>query len=243
MIDGIKLLIKNPGFAGQLIQNPIFDFVLKVSDSTAEIKDGKEAKYKGLTIRVYNSGVVIISGSLHKFKNNGLYNYDNFYMSEVIEVIHKWQKLFGFDLNTVKIENLEFGVNLIPPIPTKEVLKNIVNHKREPFKHVSHPNSDYIVCVHQQFIIKTYDKSKQYNQTSQLLRVEDKYLKMAELNSIGINYLSDLLNHEIYMKLGQILIDTWNEILYIDQTVNIEKLTLKQREDYKNWINPTGPEQ
>jgi hypothetical protein len=92
--------------------------------------------------------------------------------------------------------------------------------------------------VHQQFIIKTYDKSKQYNQTSQLLRVEDKYLKMAELNSIGINYLSDLLNHEIYMKLGQILIDTWNEILYIDQTVNIEKLTLKQREDYKNWINP-----
>ena len=61
---------------------------------------------------------------------------------------------------------------------------------------------------------------------------------MPELNKIGIKNLSDLLNPEIYKKLGQILTDTWNEILYIDNSVNIEKLTPKQSEDYKNWINP-----
>ena len=61
---------------------------------------------------------------------------------------------------------------------------------------------------------------------------------MAELNNIGIYYLSDLLKPEIYKKLSEILISTWNEILYIDQSVNIENLTPKQREDLKNWINP-----
>ena len=95
MLDFVKILIRTPGFAAQILQNPIFDFILKVSDSTAEIKDGKEAKYNGLTIRGLHSGVVLISGSLHKFKNNGLHNYDTFYLNEVIEVINHWQKLFN----------------------------------------------------------------------------------------------------------------------------------------------------
>ena len=238
MIDGVKLRIRNLSFANQLISNPIFEFILEVKEKTGEINQCKTAKYKNILIRVYDSGLVLITGSLHKFKNNGEHNYNTFFLYEVFEVIDEWQKLFGFDLMTVKIENIEFGVNIIPPIPTKEIIKNIFSHKREPFKQIAHSNSDYKECKHQQFIIKTYDKAKQYNQNDPNFRIESKYIKMAELNRIGIYYLSDLLKPEIYTVLGQILNDTWKEVLFIDQTVCIEKLTLKQREDIKDWINP-----
>ena len=238
MIDGVKLKIRNLSFASQLISNPIFEFILEVKEKTGEINQCKIAKYKNILIRVYDSGLVLITGSLHKYKNNGIHNYNTFFMYEVFDVIDEWQKLFGFDLKAVKIENIEFGVNITPPIPTKEIIKNIFSHKREPFKQIAHSNSDYKECKHQQFIIKTYDKAKQYNQKDPNFRIESKYLKMAELNRIGIYYLSDLLKPEIYTVLGQMLNDTWKEVLFIDQTVFIEKLTLKQREDIKDWINP-----
>eukprot|EP00825_Cyclidium_porcatum_P004221 TRINITY_DN11963_c0_g1_i2.p1 TRINITY_DN11963_c0_g1~~TRINITY_DN11963_c0_g1_i2.p1 ORF type:complete len:285 (+),score=17.49 TRINITY_DN11963_c0_g1_i2:795-1649(+) len=220
MIDGIKLELKNPDFAHQIRLNPNFDFINEVNEKTGVIEDCKTAKYKNITIRVFNSGLVLITGSLHKFKNNGVHNYDDFNFNEVIVMIDEMQKLFEFDLNKVKIDNLEFGVNITPPIPTKEVLKHLVCHKREPFKQITYPNSDYRECKHQQFIIKIYDKAKQYNQTEQILRVEVKCFKMGELNRIGIYYLSDLLNIDVYPVLGQMLTETWDEILYIDHTVN-----------------------
>lgn len=238
MIDGIKLELKNPDFAHQIRLNPNFDFINEVNEKTGVIEDCKTAKYKNITIRVFNSGLVLITGSLHKFKNNGVHNYDDFNFNEVIVMIDEMQKLFEFDLNKVKIDNLEFGVNITPPIPTKEVLKHLVCHKREPFKQITYPNSDYRECKHQQFIIKIYDKAKQYNQTEQILRVEVKCFKMGELNRIGIYYLSDLLNIDVYPVLGQMLTETWDEILYIDHTVNTNNLTLKQRENFKNWRNP-----
>lgn len=237
-VDGFKIKTIDKDYANRLIQNPNFDFISTFSNSTGEIKDGKEARFRGLIIRVYNSGVVLVSGSFHKYKNDGVHNYDSFYLVDLIKIIHEIKELLCFDLTTAKIENLEFGVNITPPLPTKEILKNIISHKRESFKSVSHPNSDYKECVHQHFIIKTYDKAKQYSQSNQILRFEAKYLKMAELNGIGINYLSDLLNISIYGKLEQILNDTWNEVLFIDPTVNNSKLTVKQQEDLKDWINP-----
>src|SRR5665647_804712 len=238
MIDGTKLKIIDSNFALQLLSSPNFEFILEVKEKTGEINQCKTAKYKNVTIRVYDSGLVLITSSLHKYKNNGEHNFDNFYLYEVFEVIGEWQKLFGFDLTTVKIENIEFGVNITPPVPTKEIIKSIVSHKREQFKQLSLPNSDYKECKHQQFIVKIYDKAKQYNQPNQILRIESKFLKMAELNSAGIYYLSDLLKPDIYVVLGRILNDTWKEVLFIDQTVCVEKLTLKQREDVKDWRNP-----
>ena len=74
MIDGIKLHIKNREYAKKLLNNESFEFVSNVNNNTGEISKRSMAKYKNITIIIYDSGTVLIKGFLHKFSNDGKHN-------------------------------------------------------------------------------------------------------------------------------------------------------------------------
>lgn len=238
MIDGIKLNIKNKDYAKRLQENKLFEFESIVNNSTGELSNKVETEYKNLKITIYESGTVIIKGSLHKFWNSGNHNYNDFYLTNVLNIIDEWVNLFGTEILNAKIDNIEFGVNINPPINTTDILRNITLHKRKEFKTGTFKNSYYKECEHKHFYIKTYDKARQYNQPKDILRIECKYIKMVELNRLGVYLFKDLKKTEIYPKLRHILIDKWNEVLFIDETIKRKELTGKQSKSFNNFINP-----
>jgi len=238
MIDGIKLCIKNKEYAIKLQENKLFEFESVVNNSTGELSEKIETKYKNLNVTIYESGTVLIAGSLHKYWNNGNHNYNNFYYNDVINTIDLWVNIFGAEILNAKIDNLEFGVNIKPPTETAEILRNVILHKRKVFDLITGPNRNYKECTHEHFYIKIYDKALHYYQLENILRIECKYIKMVELNRLGIYSFKDLKKPEIYPQLGQILRDKWNEVLFIDETIKRKELKKKQKDSLNNYLNP-----
>lgn len=238
MIDGIKLSIKSKDYANKLQENELFEFVSNYNNSTYELSLNVIAEYKNLTINIYESGKVVIKGSLHKFWNNGIHNYNDFHLTNVLNIVDEWVDLFGTEILNAKIDNIEFGVNIKPPIQTAEILRNVLLHKRVEFKTGTFKNSNYKECEHKHFYIKIYDKALQYNQLENNLRIECKYIRMVELNRLGIYSFKDLRKLEIYPELECILIKKWNEVLFIDETIKRKGLKEKQRDSLNNYLNP-----
>jgi hypothetical protein len=80
MVDFVKIAIRD----GHFIKNSkLLDFKVLVSSKTGELENKLTAKHKGLKFYLYDSGRLIIQGSLHKYKNNG-YNYNDFTLNELI---------------------------------------------------------------------------------------------------------------------------------------------------------------
>lgn len=238
MIDGIKLSIQNKEYAKRLQKNKLFEFVSIVNTYTGELSNKIETKYMSLVISIYESGTVIIKGSLHKFWNNGIHNYNDFHLTNVLNIIDEWVNIFGAEILNAKIDNIEFGVNIKPPIQTDEILRNVLLHKRVKFKTGTFFNSNYKECAHEHYCIKIYDKALQYKQPNDILRIECKYIRMVELNRIGIYSYKDLRKPEIYPELERMLIKKWNEVLFIDETIKRKGLKEKQRESLNNYLNP-----
>jgi hypothetical protein len=99
------------------------------------------------------------------------------------------------------LRQLEIGVNIIPPYPTKELLPYCFLHGTTPFVWVH--NSDegkYIQAEHSQYIIKIYDKARHYRQKgfnvphAEILRFEIKFKKLERLKKLDIYTLNNLLN-------------------------------------------------
>lgn len=238
MIDGIKLYKKDVSFANNLRENSLFEFTGNYNESTGEKGNKSTVGYQGLNIVLYDSGVVLIKGSLHKFMNNGIHNYNDFYLSDINFVIEQFAEVFGKEILTAKIENMEFGLNIEPPIKANNVLSNILYHKRNEFKTGTFRNSNYKEAEHQRYYVKVYDKAKQYDRLKEILRVECKYVKMVDLNMIGIYNLADLKKPEIYPELLTILTNNWKQVLFVDETIKISQLSVKWQKKLYDFQNP-----
>lgn len=239
MIDGTKLLNLKTD-PQKLIENP---YLTEHWNTTVHSSDGVVkydlAEYLGLKFRIKN-GKVRLQGSLHKYRNAGRHNYDDFKAVDVVEVVRELSKRFEIDTSTTLLNNVEFGVNIILPFGVNVVLDNLIVYKGEPFIKVLEDGISYYQCKKKQFIIKIYDKGKQYNLPDNVLRFEIKVIKMQYLATKGItlHYLSDLLKMEIYEPLGNILTEVFEGILFGDNTINESDLTTKERETYLRGNNP-----
>jgi hypothetical protein len=239
MIDGIKTydLKTNPQ---SLETNPYLleSWTTTVKNADGEIKYGL-AEYFGLKFQIKHNKVRL-QGSLHKYRNAGRHNYDDFTAQDVEKVVQELSERFEIDTATTEINNVEFGVNVVLPFPVKLVLDNLICYKGEPFQKVVEDGMSYYQCKRTKFIIKIYDKGKQYKLPENVLRFEIKVIVMEYLKTKGvpIRYLSDLLNMDIYEPLGNILTDVFEGILFGDDTLNENDLNSKERELYLRGSNP-----
>ncbi|MDA8910458.1 hypothetical protein N9I21_01560 [Crocinitomicaceae bacterium] len=216
-----------------ILYNSSLNFTERINTETGEIpiinKNGKlikrrkKADYRGLTFQFYTqSKKMYLSGSIHKYKNNGEHNYDDFHYSKFNETLLKLEEEFCIKPRNIKLNQIEWGVNINPNYPIDKILKSILIHKGKRFeKTYVGRNSNYYQSVHTNFILKMYDKSIQYRTKKSILRFERKQRRYAQYcnnRAIG-NTLQDLINIE-FKGFREAFFYDLNQIIFFDPELN-----------------------
>ena len=252
MIDFIKIIIKD--FDPSILEaNTLLDFYDTINLSTGELKTfnrhgnkvtpSKNASYNGLEFKIYETGTTTFSGSLHKYWNNGAHNYNDFNYEAVLTVLRDLKTNFEVDPEMCVLKCLEIGINIVPPIPTNQILDNCLLHKTKPFEYQK--NSDegkYKQVQHSQYIVKIYNKALHYQSKgfkigTEIMRFEIKYTKMQKLNEKGIFSLQDLINYGLE-NFKSDLLNEWQNVLFFDNTIQIDPLSAKLKKAVLEYSNP-----
>lgn len=207
------------------------DFYYSINTSTGEIKtrtkEGKYstpvqvAYYQDFRFRVYDSGRTIIDGSLHKFWNKGEHNFNDFCIRDIKSSLQSFLDTFYINPIDAIINQIEIGVNLSIRYPISQVLDNLFYHKGQPFLWTeTKTEGDYRQCKHDQYRIKFYNKTMQYDSHftigQELVRIEINYLGVKFRNLFKVRNLEDLQNirfeefsHSIKREIESILFYDW----------------------------------
>ncbi|MCK9398983.1 MAG: hypothetical protein M0Q51_03165 [Bacteroidales bacterium] len=244
MIDFVKIRIENDNIQN-IKNNTLLDWEQLAIENTGEIKE-YTAIYHGITFTIIHNKYLYVTGSLHKYWNSinlrGEQNYNDFTFSDLTGVIKEFCTSFDLEPGSCILENIEFGVNINPPVLTKEFLRSIINHKGKPFTHEYRENKYFRECERERYIIKAYDKGGQYKQGN-IFRFENKTRKMEHLKKIGVSSLVDLLNPVKLHHLGVALKKDFDGLLVYDYTIpsmeikTQERLILTQGQTPAYWLN------
>ncbi|MBX2960631.1 MAG: hypothetical protein KF732_11835 [Flavobacteriales bacterium] len=234
------------------MDNPLLYFTQEVNTTTGEIrrtnKKGKEqtpsqtAYYNDLTFKIFDSGNIYIYGSLHKYFNKGLHNYNDFDINAIRGVLNDLHDKFDITTEQCILRNIELGINIKTPIEPNTILDNCFLHKTDLLVYQIHSDEGrYKQCEHSQYIVKIYNKTLHYQKKglhppTNLLRFELKFCKMKYFKELGIFTLNDLLEYGLHNFKSRILL-AWNDILYFDNTVMIDE---KKRNKFNNPNYWTG---
>jgi hypothetical protein len=235
MIDNLKMKRLDMDIE-TISKNP---YLLDSWKTTKMDKSGYEVAGSGnfMNFKVCKiNGRVEFEGSLHKYYNDEFQNHNDFNVYDVSRVVCEVEDKIKFDAYNSEVNVLEFAVNIITPFPPKLLLDNLVVHKGKPFDKVPRKyknKSHYYTCVHSQFIIKAYDKGLQYDLPYNVLRFEIRVGTMQFLRNKGVNirYFADLLNLDIYEPLSKILIETFEEIVFRDNSIHRSMIEDKRERD------------
>ena len=244
MIDFIKSLDIRTDIQ-ELLNNPSLKFEGKYNVKTGETNETrKTAIYQDITFEILKNKkdhiYVNLFGSLHKYSNEGKHNYNDFSFDSLIDTIIDLYRKFKINPHFVPINNIEFAVNINTSFnPKSYIQRNIINYKGKQASIKPFHGKGYLKeFITNRYIIKVYDKGLQFKKKKNIFRFEVKVLKMEYLKSVGIKNLSDLLNAEKLNNLGSLLIETFDNLLIYDSSINIDELTAKELNIFQNGINP-----
>lgn len=240
MIDFIKSLNTKLDIQ-ELLKNPLLEFESKFNVNTGEINESRKiTEYQDITFEIVKDRYVNMFGSLHKYSNKGKHNYNDFTFSCLIDTIIDLQQNFNINPHSVPINNIEFAVNINTSFnPKSFIQRNIINFKGKQASISTFKGKGYLKeFITDRYIIKIYDKGLQFNRPENIFRFEVKVLKMEHLKNVGVKTLSDLLNYEVLNSLGNLLAETFDNLLTYDNSLNIDELTAKEQKIYQNGINP-----
>ena len=251
MIDFLKIIIQDLQ-PSQLESNPLLVFFDTVNLSTGELKTtnrngnrvtpSKNASFNGLEFKIYDTGTVTLSGSLHKYWNNGAHNYNDFNTEAVYWVLNDLKEKFNIEPDKCILKCLEIGINIIPPVPTNEILDYSLLHKTLPFEYQKNSEEGkYKQAQHSQYIVKLYNKalhylSKGFKISNEIMRFEIKYTKMQKLNEKGIFNLNSLLKYGLHNFKSELLTE-WQNVLFFDNTIQIDTLSTKVKTSLLEYSN------
>jgi hypothetical protein len=230
MIDFIKIVIYNYDLIQRVWnnQNLIYQSEEKRLFND-EIKEIRRKTFKGLTFTLFDKRLEI-TGSLHKFFNNGVHNATDFSFLSCIHVVMKLETILELNLEQCFIVNLEYGLNLIPGKSVKNVVTWLKFHERNEFRNF--PELEYAKQsgsfkdgkINTYKTIKAYAKGlepfggKCYGDTN-TFRFEVKSKQSKYIRELGIENLSDLLNLGVYETLSDKIIKEWNNVLILESSL------------------------
>lgn len=243
MIDYIKAEVIY-GNAEVIKNNPLLDFDITSYLKTGEIK-GKEinAEYRNLKFKIKGDNYIEMQGSLHKFWNENLKNYNDFTISALSEVCKGIGERFDLNAKNLVLRNVEFGVNVRLPFETKVFLNAIIAFKGKECESETFGTNGYLLRFKfgNYYELKIYDKGLQYGLNENVLRFEIKVRKMYYLQSKGIKIsdVSGLLLTDNQLKLSKLLIKAFKELLIYDPTIDLNGIKKSnEREIIMNGRNP-----
>jgi hypothetical protein len=208
-------------------QHPLLEFQNLLNTTTGELSIKSNAFYRGLEFKIYDITEktpykrLTIEGSLHKYWNNGAHNFNDFGINEIQEVKQDLKETFNIDFNNCLLKQLEIGINILPPVKTKQILRYCLIHKTSQLKSIyTKDEGNYIQTKNQRHFIKLYDKrthyvNKGFEIDTEIFRIEKKWSKMVELNDKGIFTLNDLIKHDL-LNFKSDLLNLWNDVLFYD---------------------------
>lgn len=220
------------------LDNPILrdsGFPLQVVENSGEVLIGKRvAKYQSLTFELlpslkYEKYTMLLSGSIHSFRNEGKHNYDRFTFSDCIEIVGELFTVFGIDSRQANLHSLEFGVNLELPYKVQKLIQSVVVHKSKPYEAINKNRKIGVVCVRDGYEIKIYDKGFVCGLPKKLIRVEYHVSKMRVLQEYGISTLFDLTDKTKVGSLVDLLIDALSDTIFVPPDTDLSSLTQKQK--------------
>jgi hypothetical protein len=186
-------------------------------------------EFRDMRLVIYPSGYISFSGSLHKFWNRGIHNYDDFDELSFYRALNLLYRIFGFKPNQIHLTTLEFGVNLIPPTITIEIIDGCLMHKwKDKEKDKSNDGAKFFCFGYENYTIKLYDKALQYGLKVPILRIEinakgqhlrGKKAFAPEFKRKGIYTLQDFIDADKRPFVNE-LVEQWNEIIFADPTAN-----------------------
>jgi len=255
MIDYIKLSSRLNTTQMADLKNRI-DFNGSFNESTGELEtilpNGNKVAtrstgwIKNMRIVLFPSGYVEVSGSLHKYYNVGKHNYNQFGRKEAEIALKRLIEMSGLELPYFKVDSVEVGVNLMPPIPSDDIINNALMYKRKELvpKYCS-DEGNYKQAVLSEYWLKLYNKRLHYEKQGydighEILRFELKINKMRMLAKHGVSTLENLMD-KIEDIARNLLPKAWNEVLLYDPTMN--KHTKAKTLQYANinfWKNLAG---
>ncbi len=244
MIDNIKLFaLDKHKVDDHIINNEVVDLKSYFDYSTGEINCyPKKGKDLNLEINICKKSTTI-KGSLHKYHNEkfkkGSQNFDDFYFFQIEKQIRGLIKKYKIE-NSTSITNLEFGFNLAVERDPQIILDSniLMNNFKAPNKNLKFSGKgDLKEFQMTDYSIKIYNKSKQYNLDTNILRVELKIIQKRFLTKLGIFKLEDLLNKETFLRLFEALRDKIEGLIIVYEFQ--DKIMLETDKDKLNkYSNP-----
>ncbi len=249
MIDYIKILLLKID-PDRLLKLSFLDFKIEVSEKTGELSTKRIAEYHFCKITIFDTGVVLFTGSIHKlwnslndiqapnYKNDKTYkgfNGNQFTLENIIEVRSHLENLFECEPQQMLFQNIELGVNTTPGFNPILFIKGLLYHWNKLFEY--RYNGNLAQAEHERLIFKIYNKSNQYGMTEFTLRIELKFNRTEELKTIGIRTFADV-NQNTLDKAEQLLLSRFDEVVHYDYTINKKVLTKTRKQLLKSYSNP-----
>lgn len=234
MIDYIKLSSRLNSSQVDDLKNRI-DFTKSYNESTGELEtflpNGKKVStrsygwIKNIKVELFPNGYIELAGSLHKYYNDGKHNHNQFGRKEAEIALKRLIEATGLELPYFKVESVEVGVNLMPPISSDDIINNALMYKRRPFEaKYCTDEGNYRQATLSEYWVKLYNKRLHYEKQGydighEILRFELKINKMRMLAKYRVFTLEDLID-SVEQIARDLLPKAWKEVLLYDPTMN-----------------------
>ncbi len=250
-LDFLKIKIVDTTTIKALWENPLLYFhskdeTLLKDRETIHTKDKKQ--YKGILFEL-TSYALYIEFKPHYFFNDNKHNANDFSVENCIKTLSKFINLFSLNPFHLQVINIEFGVNIIIPkklICVKELLLCLVFHnknafhtdRRFPFTRYS-SKSNVIGKTNVYKIIKAYAKGVQFPAVTDVntFRFEVKSNRKEYIKKLGVETLNDLLNKDTYLTLEKHILNEFDNVLIIDDTIT-PKVSKTRLKTHQKRLNP-----
>lgn len=210
MLDGFSAVVKGVDMEA-LLQNPLLTWGRWTrEDDGVSLSSYCYSVYCGIHLKLYDSGLLKINGSIHRFYNQGGPNNTIFTFSHLSYAIRELCNLIGIQPAQVVLHKFEIGLN----IPTGSILaENIVNsallYKNKKFK--PFPEDDGMRADFTDYSVKLYAKS------SGLVRYEIASKRIRYFSSFKIKTLADFFDRNKYASLYEFIITSFKKVVFFDK--------------------------
>jgi len=183
----------------------------------------RTSDYANFTFRYNHLEIEILP---HYCFNNHQHNANDFTVTNCIELLNNFVTEFELQLylNKFKVVNIEYGINIISPICSKNLVNCISYHQKNEFVNddsLKYSKKSFSVNEHGKMnkykFIKAYSKGVQFPQFCDIntFRFEIKSKQSKFIKTLGIEFLIDLLEPSIYQNLKNSILKEWDEVLIL----------------------------
>ncbi len=255
MIDYLKIYVKDQELIRKLNQDNLLTWSQDREGLSHIEREAQEGIIKATTTKTYKGIIfcfkedsLIIYFKPHYHYNKDLHNANDFPVIECIGILKEFLRELQIEqlAEELVIQNIEYGLNVLSPMPVEDMVTFFAYHKKNEFKAdngLSYSKKSYSLSkggkASRYQILKVYGKGIQFPKHADhdALRFEIKSQESRKIKSLGIRTIKDLLNPETYDRLTDDILARFDEVLILDNNVDPSKLSPKNKIKLVEMLN------